>query len=350
MFAMRTVHGIAGGLTMAALALLVAAGSACQSSSPRSNLGEYEKLVARRRALSATPMSVRAQQEAAAKKADEEAAAQAAAAQAAAEKAAKKKAAQEKAAAEKAAQEKAAAQAAAAEAAAALARQQAAAAEAAAKEAAAAQAAAELPPVQVVPPPPPPAAEPAAVPPAEVPPALSEVPPPDAAATGRPTAAGMAAYVLNIGDAVQIYLRGIPQPELVEDIIDEGGMVSLPLINEIRAVGLTASALEQEIRNTYLGQKIYRNITVQVIVPTRFYYVSGATRAPGRFTMQSAVHVSEAIAAAGGGNDFWSGRVYIRRKGEIFKDIRNAQKLERSPEDDILLEPGDIVDLRERMW
>lgn len=326
MFAMRTVHGIAGGLTMAALALLVAAGSACQSSSPRSNLGEYEKLVARRRALSATPMSVRAQQEAAAKKADEEAAAQAAAAQAAAEKAAKKKAAQEKAAA------------------------QAAAAEAAAKEAAAAQAAAELPPVQVVPPPPPPAAEPAAVPPAEVPPALSEVPPPDAAATGRPTAAGMAAYVLNIGDAVQIYLRGIPQPELVEDIIDEGGMVSLPLINEIRAVGLTASALEQEIRNTYLGQKIYRNITVQVIVPTRFYYVSGATRAPGRFTMQSAVHVSEAIAAAGGGNDFWSGRVYIRRKGEIFKDIRNAQKLERSPEDDILLEPGDIVDLRERMW
>ena len=160
----------------------------------------------------------------------------------------------------------------------------------------------------------------------------------------------MAAYVLRIGDAVQIFLRGIPQPEAVEDIIDEGGMVSLPFINEVRAVGLTASELEQLIRNTYLDQKIYRNITVQVIVPTRFYYVQGSTRAPGRFPMQSAVHVSEAIAASGGGNEFWSGRVYIRRDGVIFKDIKNAQKLEKTPEDDILLEPGDIVELRERLW
>ena len=337
MSAMRTVHGFGKWLSAAALILLVAVGMACQSSSsPHASLSEYEKLVAKRRALSATPMSVRAQQEAEARRADDEAAARRAAENQAQQKVAEEEQARVQAAEEeKVRQEAEAAQERwrrEAEEQARLAEEARLAAENALKEAEA------LPPVQVLPPP--------AV---EMPSSMPVVAPAsEAAPSARPS--GMAAYTLGIGDAVQIYLRGIPQQDMVQDIIDETGMVSLPYINEIRAVGLTASELEQTIRNTYLDQKIYRNITVQVIVPTRFYYVQGATRAPGRFTMQSAVHVSEAIAAAGGGTDFWSGRVYIRRNGTIFKDIKNAQKLEKTPEDDILLEPGDIVELRERFW
>lgn len=224
----------------------------------------------------------------------------------------------------------------------------------------------EPPPVQLLPPPSAqvPGEEPVAVPVVPVPapevPVLAE-PQASAEPAGPVVPAGggespssrpmdPSAYTLGPGDAVQIYLRGIPEADRVEDIIDEAGMVTLPFINEIRAAGLTASQLERTIRDTYLKQGIYRNMTVQVIVPTRFYYISGTIRGPGRYNLQNAVHVSEAIAAAGGGTEFWNGKVLIRRNGAIFKIIKNAKKLERTPEDDILLEPGDIVELQERFF
>ena len=359
-----TSHCMRGGLVLICLgATLLLAGLACQSSGPTSNLSEYEKLVERRRAAaSATPMSVRARQEAEARAADEARAAEEARIaeeQARAErKAAQKRAAEEKrldeerrvaeAVARKASEEadaaaRAAEQAAANEAAAQKAAQEAEEAERQAAEAARrdqeqSQPTQEISPVAIVEPPSPqpepaPVQEPSAVPAPTV-------------ADGRPGTAS--AYALASGDAVQIYLRGIPQSELVEDILDETGMVSLPLINHgIKAMGLTASQLERTIRDTYVNEGIYQRITVQVIVPTRFYYVQGQVRGPGRFMLQNAVRVSEAIAAAGGGTDFWSGRVFVRRNGTIYKDIRNARKLEKTPEDDILLEPGDIVELRE---
>lgn len=332
------------------LAGLALSGAAC-ASSHKSSLSEYEKLVARRRTLSATPVNIRAQQDAeaiaAAQKADRENAARAEEeARKAKEEADRMARAQQKQEADRQAQKDAEARARQAE-------KDRKAAEKRAREAEerASKAEAELAqrhasqtsgPVEVIPPP---VASDSFSAPESVPaPPSAESSP----SSNRPME--VSPYALANGDAVQIYLRGIPHPELVEDIIDEAGMVSLPFINEIRAAGLTSSELERAIRDEYLNQKIYCNMTVQVIVPTRFYYVQGATRGPGRFNMPSAVRLSEAIAAAGGGTEFWSGRVYIRRNGEIFKTIKNAKKLERTPEDDILLEPGDIVDLHERYF
>ena len=332
------------------LAGLALSGAAC-ASSHKSSLSEYEKLVAKRRTLSATPVNIRAQQDAeaiaAAQKADREnaerAAEEARKAQAEADRKAK---AQQKQEADRKAQKEAEERARKAEQDRKDAERRAREAEERARKAEAelAQRQSSKPtgPVEVIPPPAVPEhySEPESAPTA---PAAEPAP-----TSSRPME--VSAYALAKGDAVQIYLRGIPKPELVEDIIDEAGMVSLPFINEIRAAGLTSSELERAIRDEYLNQQIYRNMTVQVIVPTRFYYVQGATRGPGRFNMPSAVRLSEAIAAAGGGTEFWSGRVYIRRNGEIFKTIKNAKKLERTPEDDILLEPGDIVDLHERYF
>ena len=156
-------------------------------------------------------------------------------------------------------------------------------------------------------------------------------------------------YTLKAGDGVQIYLRGIPGAELIEEVVDEQGMVTLPYINDIQAAGMSASDLEGNIRQTYLDQDIYRNITVTVMVPTRFYFVEGEIRGPGRFQIMSATRVSQAIAAAGGYTEFASGKVQVKRRGAIVKVIKDARRLERSPEDDILLEPDDVVEVL-RSW
>ena len=126
-------------------------------------------------------------------------------------------------------------------------------------------------------------------------------------------------------------------------------MVTLPLINEVQAAGLTASELERNIRQIYLDQDIYRNITVNVVVPTRYYFIQGEVRAPGRFQIMSATRVSQAIAASGGYTEYASGKVQVKRQGKIVKEIRNARKLERSPEDDVLLEPDDVIEVL-RSW
>lgn len=190
-----------------------------------------------------------------------------------------------------------------------------------------------------------PAAAPSAPAPAAVAPVAS-VAPPAAPPAGSMSEGG---YLLKVGDGLQVFLRGIPSPEVIEDVIDEAGMITLPFINEVQAAGLMASDLERTIRQTYLDQDIYRNITVNVVVPTRSYFIQGEIRAPGRYQIMSATRVSQAIAGAGGYTEFASGKVQIKRGGQIIKVIRNARRLERTPDDDILLEPDDVVEVL-RSW
>jgi protein involved in polysaccharide export with SLBB domain len=205
-------------------------------------------------------------------------------------------------------------------------------------------------PVQIVPPPqpapPPPRA--AAIPaPVVAPAAASVAPSPREEISGSGDAM---AYVLKVGDMVQVYLRGIPNAEAIESVIDEHGKISLPFINEIMAAGYTASDLAKSIRRIYQDRGIYRNISVNVVVPTRYYFIQGEIRAPGRYQIMSATRLSQAIAAAGAYTEFASGQVVIKRNGQIYKTIKNAQRLERNPEDDILLEPDDIIEVRRSFW
>jgi protein involved in polysaccharide export with SLBB domain len=195
--------------------------------------------------------------------------------------------------------------------------------------------------------------EPVAPAPAGLPPPPAQMPASKPATpsayVASPSADGVA-YLLKVGDVVQVSLRGIPSADSIEDVIDEDGMISLPLINEIQAAGMTASELERNIRKTYLDQDIYRNIAVNVVVPTRYYFIQGEIRAPGRFQIVSATRLSQAIAAAGGYTEYASGQVLVKRGGKIVKTIRNSRRLERTPEDDILLEPDDIIEVKRSLW
>jgi len=205
------------------------------------------------------------------------------------------------------------------------------------------------PPVQVMAPPPVAAPEvvtPPSIQPKEKPAPVQAAP---VAATLLPSATA-GGYTLKVGDGIQVFLRGIPSPDAIEDVIDEGGMIALPLINDVEAAGLTSSQLERRIRKMYLDRDIYRNISVNVVVPTRYYFIQGEIRAPGRFQIMSATRVSQAIAGAGGYTEYASGRVLVKRNGKIFKNIRNAQRLERTPDDDILLEPDDIIEVKRSLW
>jgi len=149
-------------------------------------------------------------------------------------------------------------------------------------------------------------------------------------------------YRLRPGDPVVVSLKGIPRPEMIEDIIDEDGFVTIPYLNRVRAAERTTSELERAIRREYLQEKIYKDISVNVLLPSQSYFVRGEVRKAGRFPLVSGVTIVQAIAAAGGYTEFANmRRVKILRGGDTFEV--DVKELEQRPENDQELEAGDVI-------
>ncbi|NKB24049.1 MAG: hypothetical protein GKR87_06680 [Kiritimatiellae bacterium] len=150
-------------------------------------------------------------------------------------------------------------------------------------------------------------------------------------------------FRLKSGDTVLINLRSIPEETEVQDIIDENGNITLPLIDKVQASGKTAAELEDLIQKTYVTQKIYKGITVNVVIPSQSFYVRGEVKTPGRFPIDNVgVTLVQAIAIAGGYTDFANAKkVKIIRGRETL--TRNLRDLEKNPEKDEDINAGDVI-------
>ena len=158
-------------------------------------------------------------------------------------------------------------------------------------------------------------------------------------------------YRIQASDTLLIALRGItPEQPSIELVVDENGEIRLPYINDIKAAGKTTSELENIIRDAYLTQKIYKHLTVNVIVPSQTaptFYIKGEVRSPGRIPYVNGMTVLSAVAAAGGPTDFASSDLMLLRGSKRVK--LNYSELEKHPERDQPIQAGDIVIL-ERSW
>jgi polysaccharide biosynthesis/export protein len=127
------------------------------------------------------------------------------------------------------------------------------------------------------------------------------------------------------------------------------GMISLPLLNDVRAAGLTPMQLRDAIAKKLVEYMPNPEVSVIVREVNRFKIsVLGEVRKPGRFDFKSKATVLDAIALAGGLNDFAarSRIVILRQDGEGSKRIPvNYNKIvsAASEQDDVYLQPGDVV-------
>jgi len=126
------------------------------------------------------------------------------------------------------------------------------------------------------------------------------------------------------------------------------GMVSLPLVNDIRASGLTPTELRDQI-TTRLAEYIPApEVSVMVReVHSRKVAVVGAVKTPGRYEMRSPMTVLEVIALAQGLTDFASrDRIVIIRNvnGQTQRIPFNYRKIaDGAGQDNFFVKPGDIV-------
>src|SRR5215510_5224947 len=178
------------------------------------------------------------------------------------------------------------------------------------------------------------------------------LPPPDIAAptptTPVPTPLDIAsAYQIGPEDVLEISVW--KNPELSRTVpVRPDGKVSLPLVNDIQASGLTPVDLRDQVTAKLSDYIPAPEVSVIVReVHSRKVTVAGAVKLPGRYEMKSAMTVLEVIALAQGLTDFASrDRIVILRQ--------NGQKTERIPfnyrkisdaaqQDNFLIRPGDIV-------
>ncbi|MFZ5862729.1 MAG: polysaccharide biosynthesis/export family protein [Nitrospirota bacterium] len=97
------------------------------------------------------------------------------------------------------------------------------------------------------------------------------------------------------------------------------GMITLPLIGELRAGGLTADDVRNEIKTRLERYKELPDVTVTVAeVRSYSLYILGEVKAPGRYQVKSYTTVLQALALAGGFTEWadTSEIVVVRRAGE----------------------------------
>jgi polysaccharide export outer membrane protein len=126
------------------------------------------------------------------------------------------------------------------------------------------------------------------------------------------------------------------------------GKVSLPLVNDIQAAGLTPTELRDRI-TTKLAEYIPApEVSVMVReVHSRKVAVVGAVKMPGRYEMKSPMTVLEALALAQGLSDFASrDRIVVLREvnGKTTEIPFNYRKIgDNGSQQNFFLRPGDIV-------
>lgn len=126
------------------------------------------------------------------------------------------------------------------------------------------------------------------------------------------------------------------------------GMISLPLVHEVRAAGLTPMQLRDTLKSKLATYVSNTDISVTVMEINSFTVsVLGEVRAAGRYQFASHVTVLDALARAGGITEFASPAdiVVLRPEADAMKKIPfdYTKAVTAQAPQNLFVRPGDIV-------
>lgn len=166
-------------------------------------------------------------------------------------------------------------------------------------------------------------------------------------------------YKIGVDDRVQVSVWRNPDLSVTVPVRPDG-MISVPLIGDIQAGGLTPNQVAENIRRKL---SVYiRDPSVAVILTELRSHeflsrvrVTGAVRTPRSLAFRQGMTVLDAVLEAGGINDFAApNRAKLYRKGKDrtdvldleLGDILNKGKLGTN----VMLAPGDVITIPERLF
>ena len=151
------------------------------------------------------------------------------------------------------------------------------------------------------------------------------------------------AYTLGNGDQLRITVFG--QPDLSGQFeVDGTGSISMPLIGQVQALGLTTPELEKHIVSLLEGDYILNPRVSAEVINYRPFYILGEVNRPGEYPYTSGLTVLNAVAASGGFTYRANKKiVYIK---SVDSDEEQAFQLTTST----VVRPGDTLRIGERIF
>jgi polysaccharide export outer membrane protein len=169
-----------------------------------------------------------------------------------------------------------------------------------------------------------------------------------AATPARPTIEVPAEYVIGADDVLGIVFWR--DPDMTGDVtVRPDGKVTLPLIGDITAIGLTPEALRDVIQTT--ASKYQKEPSVTVVVRqinSRKVFITGEVTTPGAYPLSGPRTVMQLIALAGGLTEFADKKNITINRVENgtpralkfnYAEVAKGRNLSQN----IVLKPGDTV-------
>ena len=149
-------------------------------------------------------------------------------------------------------------------------------------------------------------------------------------------------YRLGAGDKLRLTVYG--EEDLSGDFEISGrGQMSLPLLGQVRAGGLTVPEFEQSLKEQLKVYLRTPRVSLEVL-NYRPFYIQGEVKNGGEFPYSNGLSIRDAIAKAGG---------YTYRASTSYVYVRHANEAderEYSLDDSVRVLPGDNIRIPERFF
>jgi polysaccharide export outer membrane protein len=171
-----------------------------------------------------------------------------------------------------------------------------------------------------------------------------------APAAGAPSASVLTPSDYIIGPEDQLSIVFWRDKDLSSDVVVRpDGKISLPLLNDVQAGGLTPEQLRHSV--TEEARRYVEDPTASVVVRqinSRKVFVTGEVEKPGTYPLAGPTTVLQLLATAGGLKEYAAKDkiVILRREGgrEVAHKFNYKQVVQqKNPEQNIELRPGDTV-------
>ncbi len=154
---------------------------------------------------------------------------------------------------------------------------------------------------------------------------------------------GMSNYHLSTGDTISIDVYDEKELSVEKTRLSDAGTISIPMLGEIKASGMTVSQLETRVVNGLKKYLVNPKVTVS-IDQYRDFFVNGQVYKPGNFPFQPGLTVRKAVTIAGGFKDRASqSHVAIIHDGD---ETHTPVKVDLGT----IVMPGDIITVEESFF
>ena len=152
-----------------------------------------------------------------------------------------------------------------------------------------------------------------------------------------------AEYRLGSGDEVRVTVFG--HKDLSgEFTVDGSGMVSLPLVGNVRAGGLSLRSFETNVIKALKPDYLKNPRVSAEVMNYRPFYIIGEVNKPGSYPYVNGMSVVNAVALAGG-------YTYRARENRLLIIRATDTSREKQPADhDTTVLPGDVIEVPERFF